>query len=249
VKVVVLIAGVYDPKWPITLAGGDLPDAAVDRQIMSPFDEAALEMALRIRDANPSTLINVHVAGGPSGVKIARSVAAFNPAEVSTVEIDSPWDQSVVANTLTQLCDGADLILIGREFGDFDDGLVPPILAAKLGAGFFGRAQVVEAKGGLSLMREAGSFEERCTVSERLVVSVTNDRRTRLRKPLMKNVMLARQTIIGKAEVYPSASSGLLLLRTIERTSSRAATTCTLIAGTNEQQAQALAGLLRAARP
>jgi hypothetical protein len=65
----------------------------------------------------------------------------------------------------------------------------------------------------------------------------------------MKNVMLARQTIIGKAEVYPSASSGLLLLRTIERTSSRAATTCTLIAGTNEQQAQALAGLLRAARP
>jgi electron transfer flavoprotein beta subunit len=248
VNIVVLIAGVHDPKWPIARIDDQLPKAEADRQIMSPFDEAALEMALKIRDAHAATSIHVHVGGGPAGMKIASAVAAFNPAQVSTVEIDTPWDQSVVANTLMSLCSTADLVLIGREFGDFDDGLVPSMLAGKLSADFFGRAQAVETKGGLTLMREAGSFEERCTVSGRLVVSVTNDRRTRLRKPLMKNVMLARQAVIGTTEVGPISPSNLRLVRTTERTSSRATTTCTMIEGTGEQQAKSLASLLLAVR-
>lgn len=243
-KIVVLIAGVHDPKWPITSVGGQLPKADVDRQIMSPFDEAALETALRVRDANPEAMLHIFV----SSPKIARAVAAFNLADVSTVEFDRPWDQTGVASKLAQLCDGADLILIGREFGDFDDGLIPPMLAAKLGVGFFGRAQVIEAKNGLRVMREAGGFEERHTVSGPLVVSVTNDRRTRLRKPLMKNVMMARQATIGSVAVSPVLASCLQLLGASERTSSRAATTCEMIQGTSEQQTQALVSLLLAAR-
>jgi electron transfer flavoprotein beta subunit len=248
VKIVVLIAGVHDPKWPIERIGDQLRQAEADRQIMSPFDEAALEMALKLRDADPATSIHAHVAGGAAGMKIARVIAAFNPAEVSTVEFGTPWDQSLVANSLMPLCSTADLVLIGREFGDFDDGLVPSMLAAKLGADFFGRAQIVETKGNLTLMREDGSFEERCTVSGRLVVSVTNDRRTRLRKPLMKNVMLARQAVIGTTDVGPTSPSSLQLVRTAERTSSRATTTCNMIEGTSEQQARALANVLMAAR-
>jgi electron transfer flavoprotein beta subunit len=248
VKITVLIAGVHDPKWKVALANAQLPEAEPDRQIMSPFDEAALEMALRVRDANPATLIHVHVAGGDTGAKIARTVAAFNPAEVSMIEVATPWDQSAVANALVQLCGDADLILIGREFGDYDDGLVPPILAAKLSAPFFGRAQVIETKDGLRLMREVCWYEERCHVSERLVASVTNDRRTRLRKPLMKNVMLARQAVICLTQTSSIPSPGLELVGTTERSSSRAATTCTMIQGTSEHQAQALATILLAAR-
>lgn len=247
-NIIALIAGVHDPKWPIVSSDGALPKVDADRQIMSPFDEAALECALRIRDAKPDTSMRVFVAGGDGGAKNARAVAAFNPTEVSTVRIETPWDQAVVAGTLAQHCGDADLILIGREFGDYDDGFVPPMLAAKLGVNFFGRAQVVEAKDGLRLMREAGSFEERCTVSGRMVASVTNDRRTRLRKPLMKNVMLARQAEIKAAEVNSLASSRLHFLRTTERTSSRAAMACTMIDGAPEEQARALAALLMAAR-
>lgn len=247
-NITVLIAGVHDPKWPIVLSEGALPKVDADRQIMSPFDEAALEIALRIRDANTAASIRAFVAGGDAGAKIARAVAAFNPAEVSTVEIASPWDQSAVAGTLAQLCSDADLILIGREFGDYDDGLVPPMLAAKLGVDFFGRAQVVEAKDGLRLMREAGSSEERRAFSGRLVASVTNDRRTRLRKPLMKNVMLARQVEIKMVEVSHPSPSGLQFVRAAERTSSRAATACTMIEGPIEQQAHSVARLLLAER-
>ena len=57
-NIVVLIAGVHDPNWPIATSGDTLPEVDAERQIMSPFDEAALEIALRIRDANPETAIH-----------------------------------------------------------------------------------------------------------------------------------------------------------------------------------------------
>ncbi|MGB5076780.1 MAG: hypothetical protein WBO17_04810 [Sphingorhabdus sp.] len=247
-KVVVLIAGVHDPKWPIAISGDRLPEADAERQIMSPFDEAALEIALRIRDANPETSIHAFVAGGAAGAKIARTAAAFNLAQISTVRIDRPWNQSAVATALAQLCGDADIILIGREYGDFDDGLVPPTLAAQLRIEFFARAQLVEAKDGVRLMRENGGFEEWRALQDRLLVSATNDRRTRLRKPLMKNVMLARQASIANLEVSPPVTDILSLVGASVRSASRAHTSCAWIDGTSEEQALALAALLREAR-
>ncbi|MGC1467975.1 MAG: hypothetical protein WA793_01205 [Sphingorhabdus sp.] len=243
-NIVVLIAGVHDPKWSIAISGDKLPEADADRQIMSPFDEAALEIALRIRDANPETAIQALVAGGAAGAKIARAVAAFNPAQVSTVAIDRRWDQSAVSETLAQLCRDADLILVGREFGDFDDGLVPSTLAARLQFEFFARAQLVEAKDGVRFMRENGGFEEWRALQTPLLVSATNDRRTRLRKPLMKNVMLARQAAITNMNVAPITPKGLSLVAASERSVSRAPTSCKWIDGSYEEQAQALAALL-----
>jgi electron transfer flavoprotein beta subunit len=248
VKVTVLIAGVQDPKWPVALADDGLPAAQVDRQIMSPFDEAALEVALRIRDARPETEIHAYVAGGEAGERIARAVAAFNPISLATVRIEAPWDQATVAHGLAQLCGEADLVLIGREFGDFDDGLVPPLLAGKLEVPFVGRVQAIETRDVLRLLREAGAFEECYRVAGRMVASITNDRRTRLRKPLMKNVMLARQAIIGSIEVTPPPSPHLRLVQFSQRNASRTATACRMIQGPVEHQAAELAALLWEAR-
>ena len=147
-----------------------------------------------------------------------------------------------------QFCGQADLVLLGREFGDCDDGLVPPLLAGLLGAEFFGRTQIVEAQSEVRLMRESGSFEEWLGVTGRLVASVTNDRRNRLRKPLMKNVMLARQASIGLAQVGASAPSGLEIDEVAELAGTRATTACAMIGGSPEEQARSLASILLEAR-
>lgn len=243
-NIIVLIAGVHDPKWPVTCADNQLPTPQDDRQIMSPFDEAALEIALRIRDKSPGTAIKVLVAGGAAGSRIARTVAAFNIANVTTIAIGTAWDQAAVARALAGLCAGSELILIGRDFGDYDDGLVPPMLAALLGADFFGRAQAVDASAVPILIREVDGFEERLLVASRTVASVTNDRRTRLRKPLMKNVMQARQAQIGTVEAPAEPTPGLELVSVTERATSRRVTTCRMIQGTVAEQAEALAALL-----
>jgi electron transfer flavoprotein beta subunit len=246
-NILVLIAGVLDPKWPVAPLGDGLPERAADRLILSPFDEAALEIALRIRDAHSATAIRALVAGGAEAVRLARAVAALNIADVATVALAAPWDQAATARELAAVCDDADLVLMGREFGDCDDGLVPPMLAGLLGKPFFGRVQVVEATGAIRLMREAAICEEWLTVAQPIVASVTNDRRTRLRKPLMKNVMMARQTPIGTLTIgtLAQAPKGCADLAGVSaHAGARAMVDCAMIGGSPEDQASAIAALL-----
>ena len=238
-NILVFLTGILDPKWPIEVRDGGLPERTADRLVLSPFDEAALETALSLRDASPGAFVRAVVMGGAEVTRLARAVAAFN-VPVATLEVPSWWDQNVVAEALADVAGDADLILIGREFGDCDDGLAPALLAARLGQPFFGRAQAVrEAR----VMREAAAAEEWLALDRPLVVSVTNDRRNRLRKPLMKNVMRARQADI---EVLPPHSGGkgavLDAVRLIA--SARRPVMCERIEGPPEAQAARLAELL-----
>lgn len=241
-KIVVLVAGVHDPKWPIA------PEAAVtvsaEHRILSPFDEAALEMALRVRDGVPETSITVRITGGEASTRIARAVLAHNLRDVAICSMQRPWDQAAVALALAPLCVGADLILLGREFGDFDDGLVPSTLAGLLGLPFFGRAQAIAVTDGVGLMRESGSHIERVALTGPLVASVTNDRRTRLRKPLMKNVMQARQAEVGVMACDASINASLSINWLRPASGTRTDVTCAMLDGQVEQQARALADLL-----
>ncbi|KUR76775.1 hypothetical protein [Novosphingobium sp. Fuku2-ISO-50] len=243
-NILVLIAGVLDPKWPVAPFGDGLPERAADRLILSPFDEAALEIALRIRDAHSATAIRAIVAGGEEAIRLARAVAALNIADVATVALAAPWDQAATARELAAVCDDADLVLMGREFGDCDDGLVPPMLAGLLGKPFFGRVQVVETTGAIRLMREAAICEEWLTVAQPVVASVTNDRRTRLRKPLMKNVMMARQAQIGTLTHCAAPKGGADLAGVSAHAGARAMVDCAMIGGSPEDQASAIAALL-----
>ncbi len=248
-NIVVLISGVHDPKWPIALGDEGSAVKAGDNQVLSPFDEAALEVALRIRDAKPETRIAAYVAGGTAAIKIARAVAALNVSDVKTLDLPDQWDQAATARALAELCTDSDLILVGREFGDFDDGLVPALLAGVLDVPLFAHVQTVAACGEIKLMREAERFAETLTLSGCVVASVTNDRRTRLRKPLMKNVMLARQASIGEAFAQSDPLNGLQIEGMTARSQDRGQTSCTMIAGSVEMQAQQLATLLWEARP
>lgn len=188
-KIVVAIAGVLDPKWPIELDAAGMPRIAAERMVMSPFDESALEIALRLRDMDPAHSLAVIVLNE----KIARMAAAFRVEDVAVLDLPfaAACDPNGAAAALAEaLPDDAGLVLMGREFGDCDDGAVPLLVAARLGLPFFGRVQDVRV--GPTLLREAQAEEEAVTLARPMLCSVTNDRRNRLRKPLMKNVMAAR---------------------------------------------------------
>lgn len=247
-NIVVLVAGVHDPKWPIGMGSGDAALPATDHQTLSPFDEAAIEIALRIRDVRPGTRITAYVAGDGVGEKIARAIVALNIADVSTFELMASWNQIATARSMVPLCEGADLILIGREFGDYDDGFVPALLAGFLDIPLFARAQTIETQGDLRLMREMASFVETYRLSGRLLASVTNDRRTRLRKPLMKNVMQARQASIERVKTRHASASDIAIESLALRNAGRSITSCAMISGPPEVQAHMLATLLWNAR-
>lgn len=246
-NILVLIAGVHDPKWPVAPIGKEAPPPS-DHQIMSPFDEAALEMALRVRDADPETKIAVRVLGCAAGIKLARSAMALNISDVATIDLDRQWDQLATARALAPLCASADVILIGREFGDYDDGLIPSALAGMVDLPFFSRAQTIEPGSTLRFSREGDMRTETYTLKGPTLVSATNDRRTRLRKPLMKNVMMARNAEIGAHPCPTALTTELTLTNATPRTSARSQTHCKMLAGEPAKQAQMLASLLWEAR-
>lgn len=218
-NIVVLLAGIVDPKWPLqdlrlegdgVLAGEDkLP------RNLSPFDEAALETALKLRDADPEVKITAFLLGGPQHEQLLRVVAAFRLDRVFRVDYRPAhrWDVSLLACILKDALDAADarpeLLLIGREFGDCDDGALAPYLAEAWGWRFVGLAQEITRKDkDLKFLRGRGDLDEWLTLSAPAIASVTNDKSNRLRHPLLKNVMAAKRatfTVIAPQDRAPAA--------------------------------------------
>ena len=109
---------------------GDLVD------MLNPFDEAALEVALRIKDAAPATEISVVSLGGPSAQAGLRRCLAMGADRASHIlygdyiELDSWASAAILAAQARRM--HYDLILCGREAIDSNAGLVGPYLAAQL---------------------------------------------------------------------------------------------------------------------
>lgn len=199
-RVLLIVAGILDPKWPLPpFAANELPPRPEDRLVLSPFEESALELALRIRDADRENVIISAALCGAATEKLARAIGSYNIADVVrlTIAESRAWDVNgavdAVASFLLARTD-IDLILLGREVGDCDDGLFAPLLTARLQRPFFGLAQDVQAtEGAPTFIRERDACEERFAWDRSTIVSVTNDRRNRLRRPLMKNMQAAKR--------------------------------------------------------
>jgi len=258
VNVVVLLAGIVDPKWTLqALHLGSGGVAAGDDKlprILSPFDEAALETALQLRDADPAVKIAAFLLGGPQSEQLLRVVAAFRLDGVFGVDYRPThrWDVSQLARTLKNALDATEarpeLLLIGREFGDCDDGALPPYLAEAWGWRFAGLAQeVARTDTDLMIRRARGDLDEWLTLPVPAIASVTNDKSNRLRHPLIKNVMAAKRatfTVISPPDPAApprlSPSAFKVLGPTLRQGSG-----CRILAGPVESQVAELVGFLQ----
>lgn len=214
-QVVVLLAGVVDPKWRLERLGlrdgTEQPDETGLPRRLSPFDEAALETALKLRDADPAVRITAVLPGDASGDALLRAVMALRPHRAFRFDTGTAafWDPRAAARMLGSAVDAASdapgLILMGREFGDGDDGTLPPLLAEMRGWAFCGQAHAVQlTEGAIVAQRVRGPREEAVRLSSPALVSITNDRGNRLRHPLMKNVVLAKREAVETVAMPPA---------------------------------------------
>lgn len=258
-QVIVLIAGVADPKRPITkpVSGNwlELISCGNTPFKLSPFDEAALEIALKLRDKNSAVKINVIVTDGSNDLAMMRTIAALRPDNLRglAVEPDYRGDPSWLAQTLKHalMVDGVnvDLWLIGREHGDLDDGVIPGFLGELWQIPFIGLVLGVKIQGSGSLKLERLSRGQTQTIELHTpaILSITNDKDNRLRHPLMKNVMLAKQL---KFEIIiPSADSFLQKKQFLSvqptESSRRESHPCTMLDGSTQEQANSLVAYLK----
>ena len=184
-------------------------------------------------------------------VELARKVAAYKPDTIETIRVpaNSLADRRSLSGMLVgrvgRLDVPPDVVLIGREFGDCDDGAIPPMLARLMGIGFVGLIHAIEVNGpDIRLQRRCDGVLESILHDRPMLASVTNDKSNRLRHPLMKNAMQARSAVIGQC-VGEWSDSGTALWTASPLREVRLEGKCHILTGDLRVQTKKLAGLLR----
>jgi len=204
-ELVAILSGVLDYKRPLEAPRSgnwvELLDAPTVPYRLSPFDEATLETALKLKDNESGSHLTVIVTHGSGDTNLLRQIAAYKPDKIRAIcpslalRMDTTQLCVAIAEHLQDMGKTTGLWLIGREHGDLDDGAIPPYLAKCLGKVFINEGLIVHRINDDSFEVEsirAGALRT-TQVTTPAMISITNDRRNRLRHPLMKNVALAKQ--------------------------------------------------------
>ncbi len=133
--IVVITKEVPDTEARLTVKDGSIDLTGVG-YVINPFDEYALEEALRIKDANPETKVYVFMVGRETGTKNLLNCLALGADEAilirwTDVEGINPLSiAKVLSEAVKPLA--PKLILAGKQGVDYDWGLTGIALAVEL---------------------------------------------------------------------------------------------------------------------
>jgi electron transfer flavoprotein beta subunit len=195
-KVLVPVKRVVDYNVKVRVkADGTGVETANVKMSMNPFDEIAVEEAVRLKEKGVATEI-VAISAGPSAAQEQiRTALAMGADRGILVEHDGALEPLAVAKILKAIVDkeGPQLVILGKQAIDDDMSATGQMLAALLGWGQGTFASKVEKDGeSLKVTREVDGGLE--TVSLKLPAIVTTD--LRLNEPRyasLPNIMKARK--------------------------------------------------------
>ncbi len=202
-NILVCLKQILDPEMPsrdfrIDAAGRDA-DRGVAGLVMNIFCANALETALQFREQHGGK-ITVISYGAPSAEEILRKALALRADSAVLIRNDllqrlNPWCVArVIAAAVRKLGD-FDLILTGRESGDWGDGQTGGFLAEELGRPCISLADELKADGSnptlVRIRRQSDQGWESIEALAPLVITVTNHEQNVPRIAKTRDVMQA----------------------------------------------------------
>ena len=166
------------------------------------FCENALETALQCKEKNGAGKITALCFASESGEDVLRKALAMKADEGVQVLNDgaSNPDPLLVARVLAaaiRKIGTFDVVMVGRESGDWGVGQTGGLLAEELGVPYVGFVDHIATNGnGVKLKRQTDSGFEIVEAQTPLVISITNDEHNVPRVPKTRDVMMSfRQTL------------------------------------------------------
>jgi electron transfer flavoprotein beta subunit len=180
------------------------PPGDVAPKLLGPFEQNALELALQLKASGAVTKVTALLAGPPEAADVLRKALAVRADEAVLVEVGSTdeLDPSQTAELLVaaiRRLESPNLVLAGRQAGDWDHGQVGYLVAERLGwpaVGLTWRAELAEGR--LHVWRTGPSGTERLAVRLPALLSVTSHAELRLRMGSVMDMMAANRTEIAR---------------------------------------------------
>ncbi|MBP2229455.1 electron transfer flavoprotein beta subunit [Azospirillum agricola] len=195
-KVLVPVKRVVDYNVKIRVkADGSGVETANVKMSMNPFDEIAVEEAVRLKEAGKATEIVAVSVGPAQAQETLRTALAMGADRAILVQTDAETQPLAVAKVLKALVEkeGPQLVILGKQAIDDDCNQTGQMLAALLGwgQGTFA-SKLVPGEGSVAVTREIDGGLE--TVDLTLPAIVTAD--LRLNEPRyasLPNIMKAKK--------------------------------------------------------
>jgi len=196
VKILASVKRVPDPATTIRI----LPDGsgiATDnvKWVINPFDEIAIEEALRIKEKQGSGEVVLMSIGQPTWQEQLRTGLAMGADRAILVRADQPLDSLAIARVMAKIVgdEKPDLVILGKQAIDDDSNQVGQMLAEMLGwpqATFASKVEIAGTK--CTVVREVDGGLE--TIAFDLPAVITTD--LRLNEPRyasLPGIMKARK--------------------------------------------------------
>jgi len=222
--------------------------------VINPFDENALEAAIRIKESTDAEITLLSVGKGISKAVILKAIAAGADSSLlvegdalDAALLDSFTTAHLLAGAVTK-AEKYDLILCGRQAADTNAGIVGIILAQFLDIPAITLAQKVEVSGGKAVVERVLPDGYEVIEADLPALVTVSGEVGDLRYPSLQAIKAAKglpQTILTEADLDLELS-GLARLETVALAAPSRERRCTLVDGdTAEEAGRKLAQLLR----
>ena len=182
-KIVVCAKQIPDPEAPLSdvSVDADKMEVIVDApQVISPFDENALEAAVQLKEDMGGKITVLSLGKKVSDTVLRKSIAAG--ADELILLQDDQFEKLDSYSTATALSDAIrkigdyDLVLAGRQAGDWDSGQVGLILGEMLGLPCISLARAIQVEdGSVVVQKSIPEGYERVRAQMPALVTVSNE--------------------------------------------------------------------------
>jgi electron transfer flavoprotein beta subunit len=249
-QIVVCVKQVLDPEMPysafkIDPVGKRVIPPQGSPPVISPYDENALEAALRVKDAHGATVLALSlgsrlarpVLNKPLAAGVDELVLIEDPA---AYDLDSFASASILAAAIRRI-GGVDMVFTGRQAADWDAGIAGCAIAEELKMPCITVARKVSVQNGMvRVERLLSDGFEIVEVALPCVITVDSDL-GELRQVTMQGLISAKKKPVSawklsdlKLESFPPPRCELLELYIPERKR-----VCEMITGENPEDAAA----------
>lgn len=211
-KILVPVKRVIDPYVKIRVkSDGTGVETQQVKMVLNPFDEIALEEAIRLKEKGMATEVVCVSIGAQVVAETLRQALALGACRAIHVVTDAQLDSLNVAKVLKQIVqeEQAQLVLMGKQAIDSDANQTPQMLAALLDWPQACFASKIEINSNEAVvMRETDAGLEKLSVSLPAVISAD----LRLNEPryaTLPNIMKAKSKPLVSKTVDFDASKGI----------------------------------------